>query len=308
MSTVKRAYCLMGPTASGKTTLACELLQIYPFEIISVDSALIYRGMDIGTAKPSQAELKIAPHHLIDIVDPIESYSAAEFCTDAQGLCEQIHQRGKIPLLVGGTMMYFNALQNGLSRLPEAEPTLRTELEEEAQRVGWPALHWRLQQCDPIAAGRIKPQDGARIVRALEVYTLTGRPLSAWQMDQKPKQEWQFVNLALIPSDRAWLHNRIAQRLETMFAAGFIEEVQALDKQWCLEESLPAMRCVGYRQVLAYLRGAYDLATLREKTTAATRQLAKRQLTWLRHWEDAQVYLPERVGFQESIKADINIH
>lgn len=299
----KLVFCLMGPTASGKTHLATELLQKFPFEIISVDSAMIYRDMNIGTAKPTPAELLITPHHLIDIKDPTESYSAAQFCADATALCETIFVQGKIPLLVGGTMMYFNALQHGLSVLPEADEVLRRQLDEEAQQQGWEFMHQKLQQIDAIAAARIHANDAQRIQRALEVYYLTGSTLSQLLAAQSPRPEYQFVNLALFPQDRKWLHDRIARRFDQMLTEGFLEEVRLLQEQWHLQINMPALRCVGYRQVLEHLQGDYDYTTLREKGIAATRQLAKRQLTWLRSWNDALYYDPQNSNFSREIMA-----
>lgn len=293
----------MGPTASGKTALACELVKYYPFEIISVDSAMIYRDMNIGTAKPTAEELQLAPHHLIDIIDPIESYSAAQFCTDVFSLVENIISKGKIPLLVGGTMMYFNALQKGLSTLPEANPEIRQQLEDEAAAQGWVALHRKLMQVDPKAAERIHMHDTQRIQRALEVYYLTGRSLSNFLEQQKESPAYQFINLILFPEQRFWLHERIAQRFDLMLAQGFIEEVTQLQKKWSLTTNLPAMRCVGYRQALEYLNGDYEHAVMRDKGIAATRQLAKRQLTWLRHWDEAILYDPENTAFHDNIIA-----
>ncbi|MDR3442890.1 MAG: tRNA (adenosine(37)-N6)-dimethylallyltransferase MiaA [Legionella sp.] len=299
----KLIFCLMGPTASGKTALACELVKHYPFEIISVDSAMIYREMNIGTAKPSAEELLVAPHHLIDIKDPVASYSAAEFCTDACLLSEDIISRGKIPLLVGGTMMYFNALQKGLSVLPEANQELRQQLEEEAASHGWDALHQKLTQVDSKAAARIHAHDTQRIQRALEVYYLTGVSLSDLLAQQKDGPDYQFVNFILFPEQRAWLHERIALRFDQMLAQGFIKEVKQLKQKWSVDMNLPAMRCVGYRQALEYLHGDYDEATMRDKGIAATRQLAKRQLTWLRHWDEAWRFDPQNAAFSDEIMA-----
>lgn len=300
-----RVFCLMGPTASGKTALACELVQLYPFEIISVDSAMIYRDMDIGTAKPSIHELNLAPHHLINIKDPIESYSAAQFCSDVFTLCDVIASRGKIPLLVGGTMMYFNALQKGLSTLPEADELIRKQIEDEASQYGWPALYQKLAQFDPQTAARIHVHDTQRIQRALEVYYLTGTALSALIAEQKAASHYQFVNFILFPEDRAWLHERIGQRFEQMLNEGLIDEVQSIQEKWDLDDHLPSMRCVGYRQILGYLYGEYDYNTMRDKGIAATRQLAKRQLTWLRHWDDGLRYDPKSKTFSEEIIAKI---
>ena len=273
----------MGPTASGKTGLAVELVRRLPFEIISVDSAMIYRGMDIGTAKPGPALLAEAPHHLIDILDPAERYSAARFRADALALMEQIQARGGLPLLVGGTSLYFRALQQGLSELPEADPALRAELEAWAARAGWEALHRELARVDPRAAGRIHPNDPQRIGRALEVYRLTGRPLSDWFRDgREGGSPWRFVNLALVPPERGLLHRRIADRFHAMLAQGFADEVRALYARPDLHPGLPSMRAVGYRQVWAWLAGEYGEAEMVERGIAATRQYAKRQITWLR--------------------------
>ncbi|KTC85157.1 tRNA (adenosine(37)-N6)-dimethylallyltransferase MiaA [Legionella brunensis] len=286
----KTIFCLMGPTASGKTALACELLKIFPFEIISVDSAMIYREMNIGTAKPSLEELEEAPHHLIDILDPIESYSAAEFCEDAVELIEAIYERGKLPLLVGGTMMYFNALQQGLSTLPQADEVIRASLLREAERHGWSYLHQQLEQIDPLSAERIHPNDTQRIQRALEVYQLTGKPLSFFWSEQKGCAKYHFVNIILFPGQRSWLHERIALRFEQMLMKDFVGEVAQLLQKWQLPPTCPSMRSVGYRQVINYLAGDYDYETLQHKGIVATRQLAKRQLTWLRNWPEGLVF------------------
>lgn len=302
---VNLVFCLMGPTASGKTALACDLVARYPFEIISVDSAMIYRDMNIGTAKPTPHELQRAPHYLLDIKDPVESYSAAQFCTDASALCESIIKKGKIPLLVGGTMMYFHALQKGLSLLPEADTALRQKLEDEAALKGWALLHQKLRQVDPEAAARIHVHDTQRIQRALEVYYLTGITLSAFLQKQRGTSNYQFVNFILFPEQRTWLHERIAQRFDQMLAAGFIAEVEQLKQKWDVTMNVPAMRCVGYRQALEYLRGDYDYTKMREKGIAATRQLAKRQLTWLRHWDESLNYDPQNAAFCAGVVAKI---
>lgn len=280
------AVAIMGPTASGKTAAALEIARRLPCEIISVDSALVYRGMDIGTAKPNAEERAAAPHHLIDILDPAESYSAAQFRADALRLIADIASRGKLPLLVGGTMLYFKALQEGLDVLPPADAAIRARLDAEAAAAGVPALHARLAALDPITAARLKPNDAQRIQRALEIHELSGRPMSAL-LAQAPKTELPFALLpiALEPSDRSVLHARIAARFDAMLGhagGGLIAEVAALRARGDLHPELPSMRCVGYRQAWAYLDGEFDKAALREKGIAATRQLAKRQLTWLR--------------------------
>ena len=281
------AICLMGPTASGKTAVSLGLTLRFPLEIVSVDSAQVFRDMDIGTAKPDRATLEKFPHHLIDLISPEESYSAARFRADALRVMAEITARGRIPLLAGGTMLYFKALRDGLSDLPQADAELRRAIDEEAQRRGWPALHADLAALDPAAAARLKPTDAQRIQRALEVVRLTGAPL-AESMARRTGAAvpYRLIQLALQPSDRAVLHARIAQRFDAMLEAGLIDEVSALRRKYRLHAGLPSMRCVGYRQVWDYLEGRSDRAALREKGIAATRQLAKRQLTWLRAWED----------------------
>ncbi|MDP2029667.1 MAG: tRNA (adenosine(37)-N6)-dimethylallyltransferase MiaA [Thiobacillus sp.] len=280
------AIFLMGPTASGKTALAVSLVERFPLEIISVDSALVYRDMNIGTAKPDAATLARAPHHLLDIRDPTESYSAAAFCADAQSLMADITARGKVPLLVGGTMLYFRALLQGLDDLPRADPALRKQQEIEAASRGWPALHAELAQVDPVTAQRLSPNDSQRVGRALEIYQLTGKPMSALLDQAQTALPYRVLQLALIPSDRAVLHQRIATRFDAMLVEGLLDEVEGLRKTYALTPDLPAMRAVGYRQAWAYLEGAIDRVELREQGLAATRQLAKRQLTWLRSWPD----------------------
>jgi tRNA dimethylallyltransferase len=283
-----RPICLAGPTGCGKTAAALALAQYLPLEIISVDSALVYRGMDIGTAKPTPAEQALAPHHLIDILDPLDSYSAAEFARDAQRLAAEILARGRLPLLVGGTMLYFKALFEGLSPLPQADETLRAELDAEAARIGWPAMHARLAEVDPITAARLAPGDSQRIQRALEVWHLSGRPLSALHAEQakSPGVDWPLLSLE--PTDRAWLHQRLAQRFHQMLEQGLVAEVEGLRARGDLSPDLPSMRCVGYRQTWECL-DAGDLAPLAERGIAATRQLAKRQITWLRSMPQRQV-------------------
>ena len=278
--------CLLGPTASGKTAAALALAARHPVEIISVDSALVYREMDIGTAKPTAEERERVPHHLIDIVDPADAYSAAQFRTDTLRLVGEITARGRVPLLVGGTMLYYKALTQGLNDLPGADAEVRAALDAQALRDGWPALHARLAEVDPVTAARLAPNDSQRIQRALEVFTLTGRPMS--ELLAAPAQvddlalPWRFVPVALEPSDRSVLHARIAERFDAMLAAGFIDEVERLRARGDLHPGLASMRCVGYRQAWEYLDGVGDFASMRDKGVFATRQLCKRQLTWLR--------------------------
>jgi tRNA dimethylallyltransferase len=281
----------MGPTASGKTAVAFGLAARFPVEIISVDSAQVFRDMDIGTAKPTAAERAAAPHHLIDIIDPTDSYSAAQFRTDAVRLMQEIAGRGRTPLLVGGTMLYFKALREGLSKLPRADAAVRAAIEAEAREKGWPALHAELARIDPPAAARLKPNDAQRIQRALEVFRITGKPLSALQGARVAAQaQYQFVPVALVPTDRSLLHRRIELRFEAMLAAGLVEELAFLRGKYALAPELPAMRCVGYRQAWEHLEGAYDRAALRDRGIYATRQLAKRQLTWLRAMKEPKVF------------------
>lgn len=276
----------MGPTASGKTALAIELVERHQCEIISVDSALIYREMDIGTAKPSVEEQRRAPHRLIDIRDPSESYSAADFRRDALNEIERILAAGKTPLLVGGTMLYFKALLEGLSPLPTANSEIRAEIAREAETLGWQALHQQLQQIDPVSAQRIHPNDPQRLSRALEVFRISGKSLTELTAVKSAALPYSVVQFGISPSDRKVLHSAIAARFDIMLQQGFIEEVQALKARGDLHLELPSMRCVGYRQVWQYLDGDYDYDTMVEKSVAATRQLAKRQLTWLRGWAD----------------------
>lgn len=285
------AIFLMGPTASGKTAATIALYQQLPVEIISVDSALVYRGMDIGTAKPDAETLRQAPHHLIDLITPLEQYSAAQFVKDALSLMHAATAKGRIPVLVGGTMLYFNALQHGLSDLPEANQEVRAAIEQEAAKVGWPAMHALLAIIDPSVAARIQPTDSQRIERALEVYRISGQSMSALRaQSSKPELPFNIMKIALVPSERAVLHQRIAERFQLMLKQGFIEEVQNLRAQYpLLTADSPSMRCVGYRQTIDYLNGKMDFVTLGEQGVFATRQLAKRQLTWLRGMKDLQV-------------------
>jgi tRNA dimethylallyltransferase len=276
------AFALLGPTASGKSTLAMELAGRFPLEIVSVDSAQVYRGMDVGTAKPSAAEQKRIRHHLIDLIEPTQSYSAGRFRADAVRAIGEIQGRGKIALLVGGTMLYYKALAQGIDVLPQAEPGLRAQIDARAARHGWPALHADLARVDPVTAARLSPNDAQRIQRALEVWELSGKPISEWQKSANQDLPFQLKAYALVPEDRAELHRRIAARFERMLKDGLVEELNGLRRKYELHASLPSMRCVGYRQAWAHLEGEYGKIELRERGIAATRQLAKRQLTWLR--------------------------
>lgn len=278
------AIFLMGPTASGKTDLAIQLRQQLPVEVISVDSALIYRGMDIGTAKPSKAELALAPHRLIDICDPAESYSAANFRTDALREMQEISAQGKIPLLVGGTILYYKALLEGLSPLPSADEKVRSEIEAKAALIGWGGLHQELSKIDPISAQRINPNDSQRINRALEVFYLTGKTLTELTAQKGEALPYDILQFAIAPEQREVLHLRIEQRFHKMIELGFQQEVEKLYRRSDLNENLPSIRCVGYRQMWEYLRGDYDHDEMVFRGICATRQLAKRQITWLRGW------------------------
>lgn len=309
-------WCLMGPTASGKTDLAIELAQRCGCELVSVDSALVYRGLDIGSAKPDY------PHHLVDIRDPSETYSAADFLQDARQVCADITRRGKIPLLVGGTMLYFKAFLEGLAPMPPANADIRAGIAQLAQQQGWPAVHQALEAVDPEAAARIHPHHSQRLSRALEVYRTSGIPMSQWQRRQqqdgcwRADQHYQITQMALWPADRAVLHERIGLRLEQMFARGFVNEVQKLRDRGDLSEDLPALRAVGYRQVWEALCGQYGMDEARYKALVATRQLAKRQLTWLRKWSDlttiytdaqGRAYLDERAANEQNEQFSCNI-
>lgn len=288
------AIFLMGPTASGKTALACALSEHFPLGLISVDSALVYRGLDVGAAKPDAATLARYPHALIDIRDPAEPYSAADFSADAQVAMQRIGAAGHVPLLVGGTGLYFRALQRGLSQLPDADAELRAQLSAQAAVIGWDGMHRLLAGRDPQAAARIKPGDAQRIQRALEVITLTGLPLSAQQQGGRGQPfPWRVLKLALLPHDRAPLHARIAHRFDDMLRHGLLDEVRALRQRGDLNPDLPALRAVGYRQAWEHLDGQYGAAELRDRGIFATRQLAKRQITWLRSELDARVLDPE---------------
>jgi tRNA dimethylallyltransferase len=283
--------CLAGPTASGKSAASMALAQRWPVEIIVMDSATIYRGMDIGTAKPTAEERARVPHHLLDIRDPAQSYSAAEFARDAAALAQDIRARGRIPLLCGGTMLYYKALREGLNDLPEADPAIRRQLDAEALARGWPALHAELARVDPATAARLAPNDSQRLQRALEIWRGSGRPMSDW-LARPPVPVlpgWRFATISLEPSDRSVLHARIARRYRTMIDAGLLDEVRALHARADLHPGLPSIRCVGYRQLWDHLDGRIALDQAIEQAIAATRQLAKRQITWLRS-------LPQRIS------------
>lgn len=289
-----KAIFLMGPTGTGKTDLAVAIRQQLPVEIISVDSALVYKNMDIGTAKPDAATLTLAPHRLIDFLDPSQAYSAAEFREDALREMAEITASGRIPLLVGGTMLYFRALESGLSELPSADPIIRAHLVEDAEKYGWIALHERLQQIDPEAAARIHPNDPQRLQRALEVYELTGQNLTTLQRNQRFENcPYNLLKIALIPDERVWLHQRLEQRFDKMLELGLINEVEQLYQRPDLNIALPAMRAVGYRQVWDYLDGKIDYNLMRNRAIVATRQLAKRQMTWLRSDQGLSLYNAE---------------
>jgi tRNA dimethylallyltransferase len=282
----RSAYALLGPTASGKSALALQLAEKLPLEIVSVDSALVYRGMDIGTAKPSREERARAAHHLIDTVDPDQGYSAGRWRVEAIHAVSGILSRNRIPLLVGGTMLYYRALVAGLDTLPQADPDVRAAIDAEATARGWPALHAELEKVDPRTALRIAPRDAQRIQRALEVWRLTGKPLSQLHGVTRSELPFQMKGFALLPKDRDSLHRRIAERFEAMLAAGLVDEVRALKKRYGLSAGMPSMRAVGYRQVWELLEGQASEAQMRSRAIAATRQLAKRQLTWLRSFPD----------------------
>lgn len=297
MSSLPPAIFLMGPTAAGKTDLAIELTKVLPCELISVDSALVYRGMDIGTAKPSKALLEKYPHRLIDILDPSQSYSAADFRTDALQAMAEITSRGKIPLLVGGTMLYFKALLEGLAEMPAADPEIRAQIEAQAASHGWQALHDELASIDPVSAARIHPNDPQRLVRALEVFRVSGMSMTAHRQQQTEQSAqasasgrhqlpYTVANLAIAPTDRKVLHDRIAVRFRQMLDEGFVEEVVALRSRGDLHSNLPSIRAVGYRQVWDHLDGRLTRDEMQERGIIATRQLAKRQFTWLRSWQD----------------------
>ena len=296
--------CLMGPTASGKTEIAMKLADTMPADIVSVDSALVYRGMDIGTAKPNPETLRRYPHRLVDIREPEQSYSAGDFVRDAREQVREILDNGRVPLLVGGTMLYFRALIEGIAQLPEADPHVRTEIDREAADKGWPALHEALAAVDPGAAERINPNDSQRIQRALEVFRVSGKTITEWQKAGAAQgDDVEYLKIALVPEPRAALHSCIEQRLKTMIELGFVSEVRALMRRPQLTAEHSSMRAVGYRQIWAYLEGDYDFDTAEEKALAATRQLAKRQLTWLRSEQDLFCVNPLEVDAYATISA-----
>jgi tRNA dimethylallyltransferase len=304
-----RYIALAGPTASGKTAAALAIAQHHAVEIVSVDSALVYRGMDIGTAKPTRAELAMVPHHLIDIRDPLNAYSAAEFTNDARALIRDIAARGKLPLLVGGTMLYFKALVDGIDAMPAANPAVRAELEAQAAREGWPAMHRLLAAVDPVSAARLQPADSQRIQRALEVFRVSGRPLSHFHTAKPERAGPETATLiSLEPTDRAWLHARIAQRFDTMLADGFLDEVRTLRARGDLNPDLPSMRCVGYRQAWETFDGDAPMATLRDRGIFATRQLAKRQITWLRSMPQRIVVRCDGADAVEQVLQHVDAH
>ena len=293
----------MGPTASGKTRLALALADAFLIEVVSVDSAQVYREMDVGTAKPSPSERRAVPHHLIDIIDPTESYSAARFRADALRLMEEITARGRIPLLAGGTMLYFKALREGLSDLPESNVEVRAQIDAEAAARGWPAMHHELARVDPETAARLKPRDSQRIERALEVFRITGTPMSKWiARGKKSGLPFHLVQLALVPSDRSALHRRIEERFDAILEKGLVEELRALRERYALRPGLPSMRCVGYRQAWQFLEGEFDRDELRNRGIFATRQLAKRQLTWLRGMPGVRAFDNFAPGVEASIR------
>ncbi|AVP58416.1 tRNA (adenosine(37)-N6)-dimethylallyltransferase MiaA [Pulveribacter suum] len=310
------AMALAGPTASGKTAgalaIAAALAPRVPVEIISVDSALVYRGMDIGTAKPTQQERATVPHHLIDIRDPREAYSAAEFVQDATRLIAQIQARGALPLLVGGTMLYFKALMDGIDDMPPADPAVRARLDAQAAAIGWPAMHAELARIDPPTAARLAPGDSQRIQRALEVWHLSGRPLSSFHTTKTIAASASPIGpgalFSLEPQDRAWLHTRIAERFAAMLAAGFLDEVTRLRARGDLHPDLPSMRCVGYRQAWQSLDGTCPMASLAERGIAATRQLAKRQITWLRGMPQRHVIACDQPGATQALVQAVGQH
>jgi tRNA dimethylallyltransferase len=304
---MKPIAVLTGPTGTGKSDIAMRLAREFPIEIVSVDSAQVYRGLDIGSAKPSAAERARVPHHLIDLVEPTASYSAGEFVRDAANAIADIESRGRVPLLVGGTMLYLRSLIGGIANLPQGSSGIRAEIDAEAAVIGWPAMHSKLVNVDPVAAGRIHPNDAQRIQRALEVFATTGERISVLQARTRSPLAREFRVVALVPTDRARLHAALAQRFESMMAAGFLDEVRRLFERGDLTDEHPAVRAVGYRQLWSHLAGSYPLATGVTRAVAATRQLAKRQMTWLRSMSNINSFDPydaqSFVGLRESLNA-----
>jgi tRNA dimethylallyltransferase len=295
------AVLLLGPTGSGKSALAMQLAETLPLEIVSVDSAQVYRGMDIGTAKPSATDRAAVPHHLIDIRDPADPYSAADFVRDATLAIREVRSRSKLPLLVGGTMLYAKALREGLSDLPSADPSVRARIEAEARTVGWPELHARLAKIDHVTAARLKPNDSQRIQRALEIYETSGTPMSAL-VHRETSPRLRLSAIALVPNDRALLHARIAERFDAMLEAGLVDEVRTLHARSDLHPNLPSMRSVGYRQAWRFLDGQRTFDEFRQEGIAATRQLAKRQMTWLRSMPEVTVIEPTAKAALSALK------
>ena len=301
MSSLPPAIFIIGPTASGKTGLAIKLMEYFPIELISVDSALVYKGMDIGTAKPTPEELKKAPHRLISFLDPSRPYSAADFRMDALREMKQITDAGKIPVLVGGTMLYYRALENGLAELPQADETVRQKLTDEASDIGWDGLHQRLMVVDPVAGARIHPNDQQRIQRALEVFEITGKPLTAHQQEAKATAfPYRLMKIALIP-ERGWIRDLAESRFDQMLEQGFLDEVKSLYSRGDLTPDLPAIRAVGYRQAWDYLEGKLDKDEMRERAIIATRQLAKRQMTWMRSEPNISRYDAQNYDLQQIV-------
>ena len=303
MKSAPPAVFLLGPTASGKSALALSLAERFPVEIVSIDSAQVYRGMDIGTAKPDPATQQLVPHHLIDLIEPVESYSAARFARDALKAMHEVTARGRLPLLVGGTMLYVKALTEGLSALPEASPGLRRELAARAAKEGWPALHAELARLDPVTAARLEPGDSQRVGRAMEVCIASGVPMSSLLARRAVDSGHRVLMVSLEPSDRGVLHQRIAARFRRMLAEGLVEELRGLRRRFALAATLPSMRAVGYRQAWEFLEGAIDAEALEERGIAATRQLAKRQLTWLRSMTPIERYDCLREDLAQAVSA-----
>lgn len=300
------ALVILGPTASGKSALSLELAKRFPVEIISMDSALVYRGMDIGTAKPTLEERAVCPHHLIDIRDIGESYSAADFLEDAVRLVKEIRARGRYPLIVGGTMLYAKALRDGINEMPSTSPEVRMAVASEAETLGWPAMHAQLAEVDPQTAARLSPNDSQRIGRALEVYRMTGRPLSAFHAEASKAPPFETLTVGLLPQDRKALHQRIEERFDLMLAAGFLDEMRQLMQREDYDPESPAMRAVGYRQAIDFLEGRTDWAGFHLAGVAATRQLAKRQMTWMRSMPDVTLLDPLKEGTLEAMVAMMN--